>query len=122
MPILSQESECCVPGCQRAVVRPAVASIGDGLCAHHLALAAPPLRARLDVTTRRLACVEGFWGDEATYDRIVASDRYLKLAHATSCAIDAAESALNRLKLSVLAAEAGETKPADWPAATRSAG
>jgi hypothetical protein len=116
------ETLCCVPGCQRAAARQAVASIGDQLCEHHLSLATPRQRLRLDVTTRRLARVEGFWENEADYDAIVASDRYLKLAHATSCAIDAAEAALNSLKLSVLAAEGGASDQAARQAGNRASG
>ncbi len=96
---------CCVPRCSQ----PGAAS-DDGLhgfCRGHLGLAAPGARKRLAVVTRRLAALQALWDDEAAYEAIVASDRFLKLSHATCVATEMFDAARERLMLSIFQAEGG---------------
>jgi hypothetical protein len=96
---------CSVPRC----AQPSVTSEDHlhGFCHGHLSLAAPGARMRLAVTTRRLAALQRLWDDAATYEAIVASDRFLKLSHATCVATEMFDTARERLMLSIFQAEAG---------------
>ena len=97
---------CVIPGCRQDAHAPAN-GVADHICDHHLSFARPQLRRRLETTARRLAAIEAMWTDDATYERIVASDRYLKLSHALCCAQESVEAAWARAKLNILSAEAG---------------
>jgi hypothetical protein len=79
---------------------------GAGVCEHHFAMASNIHRTRFLSVVRRLRMLREIWSDEARYDQVVASGRYLKLAHATCCAEEALDMAARRLTLSILAAQA----------------
>ena len=77
------------------------------LCPDHAAMAPFALRARLSRAGRRRAFLQTLWDDEAAYDSIVASGRYLKLAHASCCAEENEEAARQSLLLAVLLRDSG---------------
>ena len=77
------------------------------LCADHAAMAPPALRARLSRATARRVFLQTFWDDETAYDSVVASGRYLKLAHASCCAEENEEAARQSLLLAVLLRDSG---------------
>lgn len=79
------------------------------LCAEHAALAPAALRARLSRASRRRLFLQTLWDNEAAYDAIVASGRYLKLAHASCCAEENEEAARQSLLLAVLLRDSGMT-------------
>ncbi|MDB5572510.1 MAG: hypothetical protein JWN93_3693 [Hyphomicrobiales bacterium] len=112
-------SACGVPRCSQ----PALVS-EDGLhgfCRMHLGVAAPAARERLAVTARRLAALQAIWDDPQAYEAVVASDRFLKLSHATCVATEMFDSARERLMLSILQSEANGGGGASLkPAPTRS--
>jgi len=91
---------CVIPGCAE-VATEAAAMMCDG----HFASAPDALRARFLVALRRLSLLRDIWGDVQRYDAVVASGRYLKLAHATACAEEALDAAAQRLTLAVVAAQ-----------------
>jgi hypothetical protein len=51
--------------------------------------------------------LQTFWDDETAYDSVVASGRYLKLAHASCCAEENEEAARQSLLLAVLLRDSG---------------
>ena len=108
-------SSCGVPACEAAPAPDSLQIGGEHLCSHHLSLAAPALRKRLDTAIRRARRVEAFWSDDAQYDAIVSSDRYLKLSHVTCCAEEHLEAAWDRVRLSVLM-HLGQARPSSKPA------
>ena len=96
---------CAIPGCRQDARAPAN-GVADHICDHHLSFAKPQMRHRLETTARRLAAIEAMWADDVAYERIVASDRYLKLSHAHCCAQESVEAAWTRAKLSIMSAAA----------------
>ena len=92
---------CAITGCQHPAARQPDG--GDGFCDEHMAMAPETHRRRFHSIVRRLSALREIWNDEARYDSVVASGRYLKLAHATCCAEEALDAASQRLKLSILA-------------------
>jgi len=72
------------------------------LCARHAQAVPEPLRARL----------QAYWDDEAAYAALVASGRYLKLAHASCCAEEHEEAARQSALLAILLAEGTQTDAA----------
>jgi hypothetical protein len=96
---------CALPGCQEPAEP--LPDGGAGVCEHHFAMASNAHRTRFLSVVSRLRVLREIWSDEARYDRVVASGRYLKLAHATCCAEEALDIAARRLTLSILAAQAG---------------
>ncbi len=77
------------------------------LCADHAAMAPLALRARLSRASARRRFLQTLWDNEAAYDSIVASGRYLKLAHASCCAEENEEGARQSLLLAVLLRDSG---------------
>jgi len=75
------------------------------LCEAHARMLAPALRARLARAARRRARLQAYWDDEAAYDAVVASGRYMKLAHASCCAEEHEEAARQSALLALLLAE-----------------
>lgn len=113
----SQSNACGIPGCHDPA-SPATA----GVCERHFAQASLRSRERYAVVARRLAAVQEWWDDEARYDAVVESDRWLKLSHATACATDAVDAARERLMLSIFAAQSqSQAAPAN-PAASAQQG
>ena len=105
------EHSCVIPGCRNESAPPAH-GVEDCICDQHLALAKPHFCERLGDTSRRLTKIEALWADDEAYERIVASDRYLKLSHALCCAQEAVEASWTRMKLSIMAAQGSESAPA----------
>lgn len=96
--------------CEAAPCRDVGAPLDDtsiALCADHAAMAPFALRARLSRATRRRVFLQTFWDNEAAYDSIVASGRYLKLAHASCCAEENEDAARQSLLLAVLLRDSG---------------
>lgn len=85
---------------------------GDGFCDQHIAMAPDVHRRRFLSVVRRLRALRDIWNDEARYESVVASGRYLKLAHATGCAEEALDVAAHRLTLAILAAASSAVAPA----------
>jgi len=75
------------------------------LCARHAQAVPESLRARLARTARRRARLQAYWDDEAAYAELVASGRYMKLAHASCCAEEHEEAARQSALLAMLLAE-----------------
>jgi hypothetical protein len=66
-------------------------------------MAASARRRRMLSMQRRAAIIEGLWADPVRYDAVVASGRYLKLAHAKLCVDEAMGTATERFMLSIYA-------------------
>lgn len=94
---------CAIPGCQQHADR--TPDGADGFCDQHFAMAPQAHRQRFLTVVRRLRALRDIWNNEASYDSVVASGRYLKLAHATCCAEEALDMAARRLTLAILAAQ-----------------
>ena len=94
---------CAIPGCQSPAAP--LPDGGAGVCDIHFAMAPNAHRARFLTVVRRLRTLRAMWSDEARYESLVASGRYLKLAHATCCAEEALDAAARRLTLAILAAQ-----------------
>ncbi len=114
------EIHCTIPGCQRDVT--AQEGLPETICEHHLSLPRAHLRARLATTARRLAAIESYWSDDATFDVLVANDRYVQLSHVTCVAQESFEAAWGRFKLAILSAEAGNAGAAKAGPPLRAAG
>jgi hypothetical protein len=74
------------------------------MCEAHAALASPAARARRARSEERLRALQQSWEDDAYFDRLVASGKYLKMCGTLSAASEAAERAWTELKSEVLAA------------------
>ena len=94
---------CAIPGCKQPADK--LPDGAAGFCSDHLAMAPASQRERFLTVLRRLRSLRDIWSDEARYDAIVASGRYLKLAHATCCAEEALDMAAQRLTLAIIAAQ-----------------
>jgi hypothetical protein len=101
---------CTITGCQQPAAR--LPDGGDGFCDEHMAMAPETHRQRFLSVVRRLRALRDIWNDEGRYESVVASGRYLKLAHATCCAEEALDSAAQRLTLAILAAGHSSTTTA----------
>ena len=95
---------CAIPGCRRPALR--LPDGANGFCDEHIAMAPDAHRRRFVSVVRRLRGLRDIWNDEARYEEVVASGRYLKLAHATCCAEEALDAVAQRLTLAILAAQA----------------
>lgn len=102
--VMDKDFTCAIPGCRQPAAR--LPDGSAGFCDEHLAMA-PHSRRRFLTVVRRLRMLRDIWSDEAHYDRIVASGRYLKLAHATCCAEEALDVAARRLTLAIIASGRG---------------
>ena len=91
---------CVTPGCAEMGAEAAA-----GMCEAHFASAPDSTRARFITAFRRVSLLRDIWSDGERYDAVVASGRYLKLAHATACAEEALDAAAQRLALAVVAAQ-----------------
>jgi hypothetical protein len=104
-PVASSIRRCEAAPCANAGASLEGASLD--LCADHAAMAPFALRARLSRATGRRKFLQTLWDNEAAYDSIVASGRYLKLAHASCCAEENEEAARQSLLLAVLLRDSG---------------
>ena len=96
----------CAPACQfPGCAQPAMGGdwTAPDVCAGHLAMAASSHRRRVMSMQRRSAFIETLWADPARYDAIVASGRYLKLAHVRQRAEESMGAATERFMLSIYA-------------------
>ncbi|MBX9758363.1 MAG: hypothetical protein K2Y29_06265 [Beijerinckiaceae bacterium] len=96
---------CAIPGCHSPAAQ--LSDDGAGVCDDHFAMAPLSQRMRFLTVVRRLRALRQIWSDEERYDAVVASGRYLKLAHATFCAEEALDAAASRLTLAILASQGG---------------
>lgn len=85
------------------------------MCEAHYALASPRALARRARREERLRALQQSWEDDAYFDRLVASGKYLKMCSTLSLASEAVERAWREVKAEVLAAE---TSPTLTPRAT----
>ncbi len=69
---------CAIPGCQQHADR--TPDGADGFCDQHFAMAPQAHRQRFLTVVRRLRALRDIWNNEESYDSVVASGRYLKLA------------------------------------------
>jgi hypothetical protein len=74
------------------------------MCEAHYALASPMALARRARREARLRALQQSWEDDAYFDRLVASGKYLKMCSTLSAASEAAERAWHEVKSEVLAA------------------
>jgi hypothetical protein len=74
------------------------------MCEAHYALASPAALARRARREARLRALQQSWDDDAYFDRLVASGKYLKMCSTLSAASEAAERAWREVKSEVLAA------------------
>ncbi len=96
---------CAIPGCQSPAAQ--MPDGGAGVCDDHFAMAPISQRMRFLSVVGRLRTLRQMWSDEARYEAVIASGRYLKLAHATCCAEEALDAAARRLTLAILASQGG---------------
>ena len=102
--MFSDRLSCCVPGCTHSASGLKMPECIEAICEHHYALASPPALARRARAEARLLALQKYWDDEAHFDRVVASGKYLKLCSTLSFASEAAERAWTEVKSEVLAA------------------
>lgn len=105
---MSTVFSCAIPGCREpARLMPDGA---PGVCEAHISMAPEAQRQRFLTIIRRLRVLRDMWNDEARYDQIVASGRYVKLAHATCCAEEALDEAAHGLHLAIDAAQSAAAR------------
>jgi hypothetical protein len=100
----SDRLSCCVPGCVHSASRLAVPDCVEVMCEEHYALASPASLARRARSEERLRSLQQCWNDEAYFDRLVASGKYLKMCSVLSLASENAERAWIEVRAEVLAA------------------
>ncbi|GAC1336509.1 MAG: hypothetical protein NVSMB26_23180 [Beijerinckiaceae bacterium] len=72
------------------------------LCEQHHALASPAALARRERAEARLRLLQECWDDDAYFDELVASGKYLKMCGTLARASEAAERAWENVKADVL--------------------
>jgi hypothetical protein len=102
--MFSDRLTCCVPGCTHSASRLKMPECIEVICEHHYTLASPATLARRARTEARLQTLQKCWDDDAYFERLVASGKYLKLCSTLSFASEAAERAWTDVKAEVLAA------------------
>ena len=107
---MSTVFSCAIPGCRQPATRMPDGSAG--ICEPHLSMTPDAQRLRFLTIIRRLNVLRGMWNDEARYDQIVASGRYVKLAHATCCAEEALDQAAHGFHLAIVAAQSAAARAA----------
>lgn len=107
---MSTMFSCAIPGCRQPAGR--MPDGAPGVCEAHLSMAPDAQRQRFLTIIRRLRVLRAIWNDEALYDQIVASGRYVKLAHATCCAEEALDEAAHGLHLAIVAAQSAAARAA----------
>jgi hypothetical protein len=104
--MLSDRLRCCVPGCAHSAARVSVPECVEVMCEAHYALASPAAQARRARREQRLRALQQIWNDDAYFDRVVASGKYLKMCSVLSLATENAERAWGDIKNEVLGAAA----------------
>ena len=74
------------------------------MCEEHYALASPTAQARRARREERLRSLQQCWNDDAYFDRLVASGKYLKMCSVLGLASENAERAWRDIKNEVLSA------------------
>ena len=100
----SDQLRCCVPGCDHSAARVSFPECVEVMCQAHYALASPAAQARRARREQRLQALQQCWNDDAYFDRLVASGKYLKLCGVLSLASENAERAWSDIKNEVLSA------------------
>jgi hypothetical protein len=118
MAVVASPRLCCIPSCT-AAPDPRCCDRETPLCAEHFEHVSENARARSAQTRRRLEWLTAHWHDNAYFDAVEKSGRYLKFATAMAQAIDAAHLAWQRVRIeaavAALLAIANEHKPAPTP-------
>jgi hypothetical protein len=102
--MFSDRLTCCVPGCAHSASRVTMPDCVEVMCEAHYALASPAALARRARSEERLRSLQQQWDDDAYFDLLVASGKYLKMCSTLSLASEAAGRAWRELKTEVLAA------------------
>jgi hypothetical protein len=102
--MFSDRLTCCVPGCAHSASRVTLPECIEVMCEEHYALASPAALARRARSEERLRSLQQRWDDEAYFDRLVASGKYLKMCGMLSLASEKAERAWSDVKAEVIAA------------------
>jgi hypothetical protein len=102
--MFSDQLRCCVPGCAHSAARVTLPECVEAMCEAHYALASPAAQARRARREDRLRALQQIWDDDAYFDRLVASGKYLKMCSVLSLAAENAEQAWSEIKAEVLAA------------------
>jgi hypothetical protein len=92
---------CCVPGCRHSASRISMPECIEVMCEDHYALASPAALARRARRDERLRSLQRCWEDDAYFDRLVASGKYLKMCGMLSLAAETAERAWSDVKAEV---------------------
>ena len=100
----SDQLRCCVPGCGHSAARVSFPECVEVMCETHYALASPAAQARRARREQRLQALQQCWNDDAYFDRLVASGKYLKMCGVLSLASENAERAWSDIKDEVLSA------------------
>ena len=95
---------CCVPGCAHTAAPVSRPDCVEVMCEAHYTLASPAAQKRRARQEGRLRALQQCFDDEAAFDRLIASGKYLKLCSMLSLAADNAERAWLDMKAEVLAA------------------
>jgi hypothetical protein len=113
MAVVASPQLCCIPSCA-AAADPRCCGYEAALCATHLQQVSEKTRIRSAQTRRRLEWLTARWHDNAYFDAVEKSGRYLKFATAMAQAIDTAHLAWQRVRIeaavAALLALAGEHK------------
>jgi hypothetical protein len=105
--MLADPPRCIVPGCSCLTSREALPACLEVLCEQHHALASPAALARRERAEARLRVLQERWDDDAYFDELVASGKYLKMCGTLARASEAAERAWENVK----AEAAATTRP-----------
>ena len=105
--MFSDRLTCCVPGCAHTASRVTLPECIEVMCEAHYALASPAALARRARSEERQRALQERWQDEAYFDRLVASGKYLKMCGMLSLASENAERAWRDVKAEVFAAARG---------------
>lgn len=89
--MLANQLSCCVPGCVHRAARVGLPECTELMCEAHYALASPSAQARRARREERLRSLQQCWNDDAYFDRLVASGKYLKMCSVLSLASENAE-------------------------------
>ena len=110
---MSSQPRCCIPGCNTIVPEPSAAGLDERLCRRHLDLASRRSRDRMLRAQIRLIHLEARLHDDAFFQRLVASGRYLKFLALLGYASDVCASRWATAKREVLAEVARRGDHAD---------
>ena len=112
------QPRCCIAGCPALVLKPSQGTGQERLCRDHLALAPPRTRERMLRAQIRLIHLEAKFQDEAYFEDLVASGRYLRFCALLGYATDVCALTWERTKHEIeaeVARRAMTGSPGDLP-------